>query len=318
MKHTVINKNTLNADITYKRSDKFSRWLNNDNVAGYLFILPWLIGFFAFTLIPILSSIYLSFTDYDLLSSPAFIGIENFVSIFHDRQFWQALKVTFFFVFVSVPLRLIFALFVAMLLNNSSKAVPFYRTVYYLPSIMGGSVAVAVMWRRLFDSNGAVNSFLKMLSIDVNISWLGNPNTAIWTLIILAAWQFGSSMLIFLAGLKQIPVSYYEAAIVDGANPLHKFFKITLPMLTPVIFFNLIMQLINGFIAFTQAFIVTEGGPLDSTLFYALYLYQRAFKFYQMGYGAALAWILLVIIAVFTAITFKSSDRWVYYESKEN
>jgi multiple sugar transport system permease protein len=319
MRNGIFNPGRTKPGTYAIKNSKITVVLNNDDVAGYIFILPWLAGFFAFTLIPILSSIYLSFTEYDLLSAPVFVGLDNFRKVFFsDPQFWKALQVTFFFVFLSVPLRLVFALLVAMMLNNNSKAVPFYRTVYYLPSIMGGSVAVAVLWRRLFDTNGVINAILQQFSIDSKISWLGNPKTAIWTLIILAAWQFGSSMLIFLAGLKQIPVTYYEAATVDGANALQKFFKITIPMLTPVIFFNLVMQLINGFMAFTQAFIITEGGPLDSTLFYALYLYRRGFEFYQMGYGSALAWILLLIVAFFTAIAFKSSNTWVYYESKEN
>lgn len=293
---------------------------SRENIAGYLFISPWLIGFFAFTIIPILTSLYFSFTNYDLLSTPVFNGIANFIAMFHDEVFWKSLAVTFYYAFISVPLRLAFALFVAMLFNRKAKMLRLYQTVYYLPSIVGGSIAVAVMWRRLFMSDGAVNAGLGLVGIKTDISWIGNPRTAIWTLIILAAWQFGSSMLIFLAGLKQIPDSYYEAADIDGANPWQKFIKITIPHLTPVIFFNLVMQLINGFTVFTQAFVVSNGSgdPMNSTLVYALYLYKKAFEYYQMGYGSAMAWVLVLVISFFTALIFKSSSFWVYYESKED
>ncbi len=302
--------------VKQRRLDNF---FQKDCVSGYVFILPWLIGFFAFTLIPFVASLYFSFTKYDLFSSPEFVGFDNYVRMFtNDPDFWQSLKVTFLYAFVSVPLRLIFALFVAMLLNRKTKLSGLYRTLFYLPSIVGGSVAVAVMWRMLFLKEGVFNAVLGAVGLPSNISWLTNTKTAIWTLILLAVWQFGSSMLIFLAGLKQIPEHYYEAARVDGANKAVQFFKITMPMLTPVIFFNLVNQLISGFIAFTQAVIVTNGGdPLKTTLFYAVYLYKRSFEYYEMGYGSALAWVLLVIIAVFTAIIFKSSSAWVYYETKE-
>jgi multiple sugar transport system permease protein len=292
----------------------------HDNIAGYLFISPWLVGFFGFTIIPILTSLYFSFTDYDLLSKPVFNGIANFKAMLADGVFWKSLAVTFHYAFVSVPLRLGFALFVAMLFHRKAKMLRLYQTVFYLPSIIGGSIAVAVMWRRLFMYDGAVNAGLALLGIKTDISWIGNPRYAIWTLIILAAWQFGSSMLIFLAGLKQIPDSYYEAADIDGAKPWQKFIKITIPHLTPVIFFNLVMQLINGFTVFTQAFVVSggTGDPMNSTLMYALYLYKKAFEYYQMGYGSAMAWVLVLIIALFTALIFKSSSFWVYYESKED
>lgn len=291
-----------------------------DNIAGYLFISPWLIGFLAFTIIPILASLYFSFTNYDLLSVPVYNGIANFKAMLRDETFWKSLAVTFHYAFVSVPLRLAFALFVAMLFHRKAKMLRLYQTVYYLPSIIGGSIAVAVMWRRLFMADGAVNAALRLIGIKSDISWIGNPRYAIWTLIILATWQFGSSMLIFLAGLKQIPNSYYEAADIDGARRWQKFIKITVPHLTPVIFFNLVMQLINGFTVFTQAFVVSNGSgdPMNSTLVYSLYLYKKAFEYYQMGYGSAMAWVLVLIIAFFTALIFKSSTFWVYYESKED
>jgi multiple sugar transport system permease protein len=288
-----------------------------DNLAGYLFISPWLIGFFVFALLPLLGSFYLAFTDYNLTSAPEWIGIENFQKMFsNDVRYWKSVKATFFYVFTAVPARLVFALGVAMLLNNSRRFISSYRAAYYAPSIIGGSVAVALMWRRIFATEGLVNASLGLLGIPVDTAWIGRPETAIWTLILLAVWQFGSPMLIFLAGLRQIPESLYESASIDGASPWQKFLRITIPMLSPVIFFNLIMQLISGFLVFTQALIITDGGPLDTTLFYALYLYQRAFVTFQMGYGTAMAWVLLLIVAIFTAITFKTSSAWVFYEDQ--
>ncbi len=208
----------------------FRRWFDSDNAVGYAFILPWLIGFFAFTMIPILTSLYFSFTRYDLLSAPEFAGLANYVKMFtNDPRFWKSMGVTFYFVLVSVPLRLVFALAVAMLFTVRTKMAGIYRAVYYIPSIIGGSVAIAVLWKRIFDSDGVVNSILAVFGIHSATNWLGNPETSLWTLILLAVWQFGSSMLIFLAGLKQIPESYYEAAVIDGANPLQKFTRITLP-----------------------------------------------------------------------------------------
>lgn len=296
----------------------FAKIFNKDYVAGYVFILPFIIGFLAFTLLPTLASFLLSFTKYDALSAPKLIGFDNYIKMFtNDAKFWKTMGVTFYYALVSVPLRLIMALIVAMVLVRPTKATAFYRAAYYLPSIIGGSVAVAVLWKRMFATDGVINSLLQSIGINSQVSWLGRTDTAIWTLIILSIWQFGSSMLIFLAGLKQIPVSLYEAAIVDGSSAVDRFFKITLPMLTPTIFFNLIMQTINGFMAFTQSFIVTGGKPLDSTLFYTVYVYQRSFTNYEMGYGCALAWVMLAIVVVLTALTFKSSNKWVYYETKE-
>ncbi|MFN3334704.1 MAG: carbohydrate ABC transporter permease [Caldilinea sp.] len=282
---------------------------------GYLFISPWLLAFFAFTLIPIVASFLLAFTNYDVLNpSWKWVGLQNFERMFtRDPRYIKSLQATFFYAFMAIPLRLIFALAVAMLLNTNRRMVSSYRAAYYAPSIVGGSVAVAVMWREIFGRNGLINSILS-----TDIAWLGNPNTAIWTLIILAVWQFGSPMLIFLAGLKQIPREFYEAASIDGANGWQQFWRITLPLLTPIIFFNLVMQLISGFMVFTQAFIITGGAPLDTTLFYALYLYQRAFISLQMGYASAMAWVLLAMIAVMTALVFRSSSYWVFYGSQED
>jgi multiple sugar transport system permease protein len=295
------------------RRKKRRRNSREHNLAGYLFISPWLFAFFAFTLIPIIASLYLAFTDYDILSAPTWVGLDNFERMFlRDSRYMKSLKATFYYVFTAVPLRLAFALFVAMLLNTKRRMVGVYRAAYYAPSIVGGSVAVAVMWREIFGRNGLINAIF-----DTNTIWLGNPSTAIWTLVLLAVWQFGSPMLIFLAGLKQIPSELYEASAIDGANGWHRFWKVTIPLLTPIIFFNLIMQTISGFMVFTQAFIITGGAPLDTTLFYALYVYQQGFVTYSMGYASAMAWVLLVIVAFFTAIVFKSSSYWVFYETKE-
>lgn len=290
------------------------RW-RHDNRMGYLFIAPWLIAFFAFTLIPIVASFILAFTNYDVLRPTwQWVGFENFERMFtRDPRYIKSLQATFFYAFTAIPLRLIFALAVAMLLNTNRRMVAGYRAAYYAPSIVGGSVAVAVMWREIFGRDGLINAIL-----GTDVAWLGNPNTAIWTLILLAVWQFGSPMLIFLAGLKQIPREFYEAAAIDGANGWQQFWRITLPLLTPIIFFNLVMQLISGFMVFTQAFVITGGAPLDTTLFYALYIYQRAFVSLQMGYASAMAWVLLIIIAVLTALVFRSSSYWVFYSSQED
>ena len=231
---------------------KRKRNTRENNLAGYLFLSPWLIGFFTFTLLPILASLVLSFTDYDILTRPEWIGLDNFERMFlDDRRYWRSVKATFYYAFTSVPLRLVFALAVAMLLNTKRPFVAVYRAVYYAPSIVGGSVAVAVMWREIFGNDGLINFLMAGFGIP-SFAWLGDPRTAIWTLIILAAWQFGSPMLIFLAGLKKIPAELYEAASIDGGGAWAQFTRITLPMLTPVIFFNLVMQIIAGFLVFTQ------------------------------------------------------------------
>lgn len=284
-----------------------------ETLTGYAIISPWLIGFFLLTLGPVLVSLYLSFTNYNMLSSPDFIGIENYVNILtNDARFVQSLIVTLKFVFISVPLRLAFALCVAMIFRNERKGTAIFTTIYYIPSIIGGSVAIAVVWRQLFNTNGAINEILSIFGISP-VNWLGDPIAALGILILLSIWQFGSPMIIFLAGLRQIPQELYEAADVDGANKFTQFFKVTLPMLTPVIFFNLVMQMIGGFMSFTQAFLITNGGPLDGTLFYAVYIYQVAFEFLRMGYASAMAWILLVIIGLITLILFKSQKYWVHY-----
>lgn len=286
--------------------------LSKESVTGVLFTLPFTIGFLLFMIVPMGISLYYSFCDYDILSPPVFTGLKNFISMFQDETFFKTLKVTFFFAFVSVPLKLLFALIVAMLLLENSKMSGFYRAAYYLPSIIGGSVAVSILWKRMFAMDGVVNKLLGMVGIQTSFSWLGDTRTAIWVLILLVVWQFGSSMLIFLSSLKQVPQSLYEAAEVDGASAPAKFFKITLPLLTPTIFFNLVMQMINGFLAFTQCYIITQGKPMNSTLLYTVYMYKQSFEFYNTGYGAALAWVMLAVIGLITLFLFATKRFWVY------
>jgi len=288
-----------------------------DNGPGYLFLLPWFIGFFGLTIAPILSSLYLSFTNFDMLTAPQWVGMDNYVRMFtHDPKFSQSMRVTLLFVAFSVPLKLSFALGVALLLNRGMKGLPIYRAVFYLPSLLGASVAIAVLWRTLFAGDGLVNKGLAVFGI-VGPAWISNPRFSLWTLIALAVWQFGSPMIIFLAGLRQIPQDLYEAASLDGANKWRIFWKVTLPLLTPVVFFNAIIQTIEGFKSFTPAFIISggTGNPVNSTLLYTLYLYQEAFSFFRMGYASALAWVLLAIVAVFTGVSFLTSRFWVHYDS---
>jgi len=289
------------------------KFMSKKSTAGVIFALPFVIGFLVFLLVPMGMSLYYSFCDYNIISPPVFVGPKNYIRMFaSDETFWSSIKSTIYFAAVSVPLRLIFALAIAMILSKTTKATAVYRAAYYLPSIIGGSVAVAILWKRMFAPEGVVNTLLGLLGIETTFSWLGSTKTAIWTLIILAVWQFGSSMLIFLSSLKQIPVSLYEAANVDGANGFTKFCKITLPLLTPTIFFNLVMQMINGFLAFTQSLIVTQGKPLDTTLFYAVYMYNQSFAFGNSGYASAMAWVMLVFISVVALVLFKTKKYWVY------
>lgn len=288
----------------------------DNHAPGYLFLLPWFIGFFGLTIGPILTSLYLSFTHFDLLTAPRWAGVENYVRMFtNDPKFAASMRVTFIFVIFSVPLKLAFALGVALLLNRGMRGLPIYRALFYLPSLLGASVAIAILWRQIFAGNGLVNQVLANFGI-IGPSWISNPNTSLWTLIILAIWQFGSPMIIFLAGLRQIPQDMYEAASLDGAGKWRQFWKITLPMLTPVVFFNAIIQTIEAFKSFTPSFIISggTGGPINSTLFYTLYLYNEAFGFFRMGYASALAWVLLIIVAAFTAFSFLTSKFWVHYD----
>lgn len=289
------------------------------NAPGYLFLAPWLVGFFLLTLGPALASLYLSFTKYDLLTPPVWSGLNNYDYAFNsDRRLRNALGVTFTYVLWSVPLKLAVALALAVVLDKAVRGVSFYRATFYLPSLLGASVAIAVLWRQIFGIDGLVNTLLLLTTGWQGPSWVTHPKYSLTTLIVLAIWQFGSPMIIFLAGLRQVPQDLYEAASMDGAGAWRQFRKITLPLLAPVVFFNLVFQTIEAFKAFTPAYIVSggQGGPIDSTLFYSLYLYTEAFANLRMGYASALAWILLVIIGFFTAIAFATSKYWVYYEDE--
>ena len=286
-----------------------------NNWEGYLYIAPWLIGFLLLQAWPMVYSIYLSFTDYSLFKEPNWVGLQNFKNIFTiDFTFKKSLLTTFKFVVLAVPLKLIFALFVAMMLNKAVRGMSLYRTMVYLPSLLGGSVAIAVVWRNIFGLEGYVNTILKALGFEA-IPWLASTTWALPTLVLLNVWQFGSSMIIFLAGLKQIPASLYESAKVDGAGPIRSFIHITVPQLSPVVFFNLIYGMIGAFQQFNSAFLISNGGPAHSTYLYAMMLYEKAFTSYQMGYAAALAWILLAIVALFTGLNFILSKFWVHYDS---
>lgn len=296
---------------------KLKKFMNRDNTVGYVFSLPFIIGFLGFTIIPILVSFYFSFTNYNMVSAPKWIGLQNYARMFtDDPRFFKSVLVTFEYVALSVPLKLIFALLVAVLLTKKTRAVGFYRSVYYLPSLIGGSVAVTLVWKQIFSSRGLLNNIFKSMGLS-RVSWFGDERLAIWPLVLLAVWQFGSSMIIFAAGLKQIPVSYYEAARIDGAGSSKQFFYITLPCLSPVILFNLVMQVISGFMSFTQVYIISNGTgePNDSTNFFALYVYNQAFKYFDMGYASAMAWVLLVIVSIVTLIIFKTSNHWVFYDN---
>lgn len=299
-------------DKTQKKSRTLKQKFHSESMSGIICVMPFVIGFLLFLAVPMGISFYYAFCDYDILSPPVWCGLKNFKALLQDEVFWKSLGVTFQFAFISVPLKLIFALCVALLLLRNSAMSGIYRAVYYLPSIIGGSVAVSILWKRMFAIDGVVNKLLGLIGIDTKFAWLGNGTTALWVLILLTVWQFGSSMLIFLSALKQIPMSLYESARVDGANKWKQFWKVTLPLLTPTIFFNLVMQLINGFLAFTQCFIITQGKPMNDTLFYTVYMYKQSFQFYNTGYGAALAWVMFVLIGLLTGVLFLTKRFWVY------
>jgi multiple sugar transport system permease protein len=285
-----------------------------DNKAALVFLAPWFLGLTVITVGPILASLYLSFTDYNLLEDPSWIGAENYQRMMDDPRLLNSLRVTFTYVFTSVPLQLAAALGLALVLDRGLRGLALYRSVYYLPSLLGGSVAIALLWRQVFGSDGLVNQVLGFFGIQGQ-GWVSHPDYALGTLVILNVWTFGAPMVIFLAGLRQIPEMYYEAASIDGAGRVRQFFAITVPLLSPIVFFNLVLQVIHAFQTFTQAFIVSggTGGPVDSTMFYTLYLYQRGFGALDMGYASAMAWLLLAIIAGMTALNFIASKYWVFY-----
>lgn len=288
-----------------------------ENKAGFIFLLPWMLGLLFITAGPMIASLWLALTNYNMLQAPQFIGLQNFTRMFQDPRLLNSLRVTFEYVVISVPIQLMIALAAAMVLDRGMRALPFYRSVFYLPSLLGSSVAVAILWRQIFDKGGLVNQVLGLLGMHNLPGWISDPRFALGTLIILNVWTFGAPMIIFLAGLRQIPTVYYEAASIDGAGRWTRFRKVTLPLLSPIVFFNLILQMIGAFQSFTQAFIVSggTGGPSDSTMFYSLYLYQQGFNQFDMGYASAMAWLLFVIIGLITAATFITSKYWVFYDN---
>jgi multiple sugar transport system permease protein len=284
-------------------------------LAAYGFLAPWIVGMLLLTIGPMVYSLYLSFTRYNLMTPAQWVGLDNYVRMFTaDPRYLASVGVTLRYVAISVPLLLVVSLLVAMVLSKGMAFLSGYRAAFYLPSLIAPSVAIAVLWRQVFGQDGIVNEVLALVGIEGG-SWIGNPGTALYTLVVLHVWSFGSTMIIFLAGLRQVPKEYYEAAAVDGAGAVRRFVHITLPMITPLIFFNLLLSTVNAFQAFTPAYVISggEGGPLDSTLFYTLYLYQRGFANLEMGYASAMAWTLVIVLALFTAGLFASARFWVHY-----
>ncbi len=280
---------------------------------GLAYLSPYIIGLIVFTAFPFVSSFLMSFTDYDLMTTPNFVGLDNYkYMLTQDDIFWKSMSVTFLYVFLTIPVKLAFALFIAFILNFKLRGIGFFRTAYYIPSILGSSIAIAVLWRALFAIDGVLNGLLGLFGADP-INWLGEPAFALFSITLLRAWQFGSAMVIFLAALQNVPQSQYEAAMIDGASKWQMFLKVTIPLITPVIFFNFIMQTTQAFQEFTAPYVITGGGPLKATYLISLYIYETAFKFFDMGYGSALAWALFIVVAIFTGITFRSSKYWVFY-----
>ncbi|AYG00008.1 carbohydrate ABC transporter permease [Lactococcus allomyrinae] len=289
---------------------------------GLLYIAPWIIGFLVLTIWPIIMSFYYSLTDYNMITTPSFIGLKNYMSLFQSslvnpNSFTVSLRATIIYVIFSVPLQLVFALFVAFVLNFKIKGISFFRTAYYIPSILGGNVAVGILWRFMFNPTGLVNTFLGTFGIH-SVDWLSTTAGAMFSIVLLKVWQFGSSMLIFLAALKNLPPDLYEVASLEGASKLQQFFKITIPLITPSIFFNLVMQISNAFQEFNGPYLVTQGGPLQTTNLASLFIYQQAFQRYNMGYASAASWVLFAIIVSITIILFATQRFWVYYSDGGN
>ncbi|MEJ8474562.1 carbohydrate ABC transporter permease [Roseibium algae] len=287
--------------------------MGNGRFLGLGYLSPYILGLLAFTAVPFLASLYLSFTDYNLMSAPKWSGLENYIDLFtRDRTFRKSLWITLIYVFTTVPLKLAFALFIAYILNYRLACINVFRTAFYVPSILGGSIAIAVLWRYIFADTGLVNMALTGLGFDA-VNWFGDPTNALFTITLLRMWQFGSAMVIFLAALQSIDKTLYEAAAIDGAGKVTTFIFITIPLITPVIFFNLIMQMVQAFQEFNGPYIITEGGPLKSTYLLSLYIYEEAFQNFNMGYASAIAWVLFLIIMTLTVVAFWSSKKWVYY-----
>jgi multiple sugar transport system permease protein len=285
-------------------------------IFGYIFLLPWIIGFLGFLVGPMIASVYLSFTQYKMISPPVWIGLANYERMFADQFVIHSLRVTSQFTLFAVPMGMVAAMAVAVLLNQKIVASGVFRTVFYLPSVISG-VAIALVFAWIFNYRfGILNYFLSFVGIE-GPNWLGSPRYALWAFVIMSLWGIGGNVVIYLAGLQGVPVSLQEAATIDGASAWTRFWRITLPLITPVILFTLIMGVIGTFQTFTQAYIMTGGGPANATLFYLLYLYRNAFNWFEMGYASALAWLLFLIILVLTVILWLTSARWVYYEGED-
>ena len=290
-----------------------------ETVAGYAFLAPWLVGFFGLTVGPMAYSLYLSFTSYNLFTSPRWIGLGNYVRLFtDDPQFAQSAQITLVYVLVGTPIKLAAALAVAMLLNYRDRGAAFFRSAFYAPSLIGASVSVAIVWRAMFNTDGPVDTTLSLFGINLG-GWVGNVGLVVPMMILLAVWQFGGTMVIFLAGLKQVPKELYEAAEVDGAGPVRRFRAVTIPMLSPVIFFNLLLELIGAFQVFASAYIISNGsgGPAGMTNFITVYLYKRGFTDMQMGYAAAIAWVVMIVVGVIAFILFRTQKSWVHYAGED-
>lgn len=284
---------------------------------GFLFALPFVLGVLGFKLFPFVMSFALSFSQYEVFRPPQFVGLDNYAQLaLHDPTFRSSMGATLWFVALAVPLRVGFALLVAHVLNYKLRGIGFFRAAFYLPSILGGSIAVAVLWRFIFARNGLVNQVLISIGLEP-VMWLADESHAMWTIVLLFTWQFGSSMVIFLAALQNVPTSLYEAAELDGASKWQQFTRITVPLITPVIFFNLIMQLVHGFQEFNGPYMVTEGGPLQSTYLLSLYIYEESFRYFNLGYGAAMSWVLFAVVGAFSALSFWSSRYWVFYAGEK-
>lgn len=290
--------------------------MKRTNWVIYCMLMPWIIGFLVFKVYPIIISFYYSLLEYPILGDPEFVGLQNYLEIFtKDDTFTASFFATIKYVLIGTPAVIIVSFAVAAILNFKLKGVNFFRTAYYIPSILGGNVAVSILWTMLFDVNGPVNMVLSVFTLgnDVAINWTKDPKFAIFTLIILKTWQFGSTMLIFLSALQGVSKTVYEAAEMDGASKIRQLFNITVPIITPVILFKAVNVLVKAFQEFNSAYLITKGGPNKTTYFLNLYIYDQAFQNGNYGYASALTWILLVIIGIFTVIIFKSSDRWVFY-----
>lgn len=300
-----------------KASPKRIKWrkLVKNNI-GFIYILPWLIGFIIFRLYPFISSLIYSFSDFQLFDGVSKVGLMNYEEIFASKKIMKAFNVTFKYAFITVPLKLIISLFIAYILNFRLKGVKLFRTAYYIPSILGGSVAIAVLWKAVFRDDGLINTALGFFGIN-GPQWLSDPSYALFVISLLRVWQFGSAMVIFLAALKNVPNDLYEAAAIDGAGKGRQFISITIPIITPVVFYNLVTQLCQAFQEFNGPYIITQGGPRNTTTLISLLIYSSAFKSYEMGMASAMAWLLFIVLTIFTVIAFLSQKYWVYYSDEE-